>query len=410
MPLQIMLVMLMAACVAGQLNRGIYRLAWHKRPISPWSPAPAGVPLRHWHDRLPIVGWWFLRREQGVHGRGFWIRPALIELSFIVGVGALYAFELGGGLLPIGALVPPGDVLRWQFFNHACLLALMVVATFIDLDEKTIPDEITVTGTLAAVLLAGTRPDVALPAWTTDAPPIPISPLRMSTPDAWRAALDGHVGWWLAISCILGWWYALLPKTLWYRGGAGKFLRYLATSLIRNRFSPRISALAVAAAAATTLFWWRGGAAWQAVLSAWVGMAVAGLVVWLVRIVGSAALGQEAMGFGDVTLLGMIGAFLGWQPALLVFFFAPFSGVVLAVCQRLLTGRRDIAYGPFLCFAALLLIVGWADVWPGWGLPVFQLGWLVPVVLMFSLMLLGGLLWFVQRIKSVVIRGPSGRA
>jgi prepilin signal peptidase PulO-like enzyme (type II secretory pathway) len=402
MQLQIALVGLVAACVAGQLNRGIYRLAWHKRSISPWDAPPPGVGPRSWRDRLPVIGWWFLRREQSVHGSGFWIRPALVELSFIMGLAALYAFELGGGLLPIGAIAPPSSVLRWQFANHACLLALMVVATFIDLDEKTIPDEITVTGTLLAVVLACVSPEAALPVWTATVPPIPVSPLRLTAPEAWRASLDGHVGWWMAIGCILGGWYALLPKTLWYRGGARKFLRYWGASLWRHRFSPKLSILAGATAIATTFVWGRGGAAWQAVLSAWTGMAVAATVVWLVRIVGSAALGQEAMGFGDVTLLGMIGAFLGWQPALLVFFFAPFTGVLLALCQWLVTGRKDIAYGPFLCLAALLLIVAWAEVWPGWGLPVFRLGWLVPLVLMFSLMMLGGLLWLIQRIKAAV--------
>ena len=44
-----------------------------------------------------------------------------------------------------------------------------------------------------------------------------------------------------------------------------------------------------------------------------------GGIVWAVRIIASQALGVEAMGFGDVTLMCMIGAFVGWQPALLIF-------------------------------------------------------------------------------------------
>ena len=170
--------------------------------------------------------------------------------------------------------------------------------------------------------------------------------------------------------------------------------------MIRHRFGPRLSALTAMALLGTGVVWERGGVHWQAVLSAWVGMAIGAGMVWLVRIVGSLALGQEAMGFGDVTLMGMIGAFLGWQPSLLIFFLAPFTGVLIAVSQWLLTGRKDIAYGPFLCLAALLVIVGWASIWPGWGFPLFALGWLVPLILFFSLFLLGGLLWVLQRFKA----------
>ena len=35
------------------------------------------------------------------------------------------------------------------------------------------------------------------------------------------------------------------------------------------------------------------------------------------------------MGFGDVTLLAMIGAFVGWQGVIVVFFLAPFAGAVI---------------------------------------------------------------------------------
>ena len=407
MPLQLLVVMLVAACIAGQLNRGIYRFAWHKRLISPWSPAPVGASPRGWLDRVPVFGWWRLRRETDIHGPGFWLRPALIELTFIVGLAALYAFELEGGLLPVGAIRPPLAVLRLQFLHHACLTALMIIATFIDLDEKTIPDEVTISGTLLAVLLAGIWPSIALPIWTSSTPPIYVESLRLTSPESWKSGFDGPVGLLIAALCLLGWWYAVLPKTLWYRGGVGKFFRYLSASLMRGRFSPRWTLIIGLAMAGTFWVWRADGDRWQAVASAWVGMAIGGVTVWLVRIVGSLALGQEAMGFGDVTLMGMIGAFLGWQPALLVFFLAPFTGVLIAVGQWLLTGRKDIAYGPFLCLAALLLIVGWAGAWQSWGLPIFSLGSLVPSLLLLSLLLLGGVLWAIQYGKALI--GRYGR-
>ena len=40
------------------------------------------------------------------------------------------------------------------FFAHAILVVLMVAATFIDFDEQTIPDVITIPGTLIALIIA----------------------------------------------------------------------------------------------------------------------------------------------------------------------------------------------------------------------------------------------------------------
>ena len=52
----------------------------------------------------------------------------------------------------------------------------------------------------------------------------------------------------------------------------------------------------------------------------------------VVRVLGSQVLRREAMGFGDVTLMAMIGAFLGWQAAVLTFFL----GAVLRPGPRVL--------------------------------------------------------------------------
>ncbi len=48
-------------------------------------------------------------------------------------------------------------------------------------------------------------------------------------------------------------------------------------------------------------------------------------LTWLVRFCSSRILGREALGLGDVTLMGLIGTYLGWQPTVFVFLIAPWS-------------------------------------------------------------------------------------
>ena len=68
----------------------------------------------------------------------------------------------------------------------------------------------------------------------------------------------------------------------------------------------------------------------------------------------------ESMGGGDVKLLAMIGAFMGWQMALLTFFLAPFLGIVIGVINLVTKKDHTIPYGPFLSIAALVVLF-WAD-------------------------------------------------
>jgi len=62
----------------------------------------------------------------------------------------------------------------------------------------------------------------------------------------------------------------------------------------------------------------------------------------------------ESMGGGDVKLLAMIGAFVGWQKALLTFFLAPFLGAIIGIINLITKKDHTIPYGPFLSIAALI--------------------------------------------------------
>ena len=170
--------------------------------------------------------------------------------------------------------------------------------------------------------------------------------------------------------------------------GGAAFLRRL---IARPHHLPHPADGRLRLAVVVLLVWFRGGPGWQGLLSALVGMAAGGGLIWLVRIIGTAALGREAMGFGDVTLMAMIGAFLGWQPCLLIFFLAPVAGLVVGVLRLLLMRDREIPYGPFLCLATLFVIVGWNGVWD-WSQQYFALGWLVPLVMLGCLLLMAVML------------------
>jgi leader peptidase (prepilin peptidase)/N-methyltransferase len=93
------------------------------------------------------------------------------------------------------------------------------------------------------------------------------------------------------------------------------------------------------------------------------GLAAGVAITWLVRTTGSLILGREAMGFGDVTLMAMIGSFLGWQPVLIVFLIAPLTGILLAIGLRLTGNRIILPYGPCLCAAATVVLFAWKWIW-----------------------------------------------
>ena len=93
------------------------------------------------------------------------------------------------------------------------------------------------------------------------------------------------------------------------------------------------------------------------------GAAAGAVMAWVVRKVSSWTLGMPAFGEGDVWLMAMIGAFLGWQPTVLAFGIAPLAALVIGLSTKAITGRPYIPYGPFLAIGAITVLFTWRWLW-----------------------------------------------
>lgn len=90
------------------------------------------------------------------------------------------------------------------------------------------------------------------------------------------------------------------------------------------------------------------------------------------------------MGFGDVTLMAMIGSFLGWQAGVLTFFLGPFFGLPVSFSKLMIKYSKkwlglpisardnELPFGPYLVMGAITLMIGWHHIWGGWGKKFFH--------------------------------------
>jgi leader peptidase (prepilin peptidase)/N-methyltransferase len=93
----------------------------------------------------------------------------------------------------------------------------------------------------------------------------------------------------------------------------------------------------------------------QAVLGAGIGFSL----LWAVAWAGTRLLGQDAMGGGDIKMLAMIGAFLGWQGVLLTLFLGAALGTVIFLPLKLAGREKLVPFGIFLAIgAAACWVVG----------------------------------------------------
>ena len=118
---------------------------------------------------------------------------------------------------------------------------------------------------------------------------------------------------------------------------------FVALAVPRLLFGPELERpewLAEVPLRAATIFWSLAGIA-----------AGAGLIAG-VRSLGTFVFRKEAMGRGDIKLMGLIGGAVGPFGTLLTLVLASFVGAVLGLANRVITGDKYIPFGPFLALGA----------------------------------------------------------
>ena len=115
--------------------------------------------------------------------------------------------------------------------------------------------------------------------------------------------------------------------------------------------------------------------AWGGLWEGLKGVIVGGGMIGVIRVVGGFVFRREAMGSGDIHILALIGAFLGWQATVLAIPIAAFIGLAPAIVKlaiylfKRLTRRkvtesdRELPFGPYLSGAALILMFSWPWSW-----------------------------------------------
>jgi len=112
---------------------------------------------------------------------------------------------------------------------------------------------------------------------------------------------------------------------------------------------------------------------WLPWLDSLLGILVGGGSLYLVAWVYQMLAKREGMGGGDIKLLAMLGAFLGWKAIFPVIFLASLVGTLVGVPLMLLQkgdAKLAIPFGPFLAAAATVYLF-WGPALIDWYLGLF---------------------------------------
>lgn len=318
-----------------------------------------------------------------------------VEAAAVATAIGLWWWEMGGGPSAPAA----GDPVLGRYLAHLLLFTLLAAASWVDLRERVIPDAITVPGVLIGLAWISFLPTALMPIICpvprSFAPPQAVPDvlglwggLQAAPAPSWLGPSPAASGLLAALAAFAAWWLAgtaPAPPSVAARERRSWRL------LIEPRLHVAVVGMVVIVAA-----WLRGGAHWGGTLASLAGMLVAGGMIWLTRVGASRALGREALGFGDVTLMAMVGAWLGWQPCVVTCVLAVFIGLMHGLALKIVHRESELPFGPSLCLAAAVVVVAWEPIWER-AAPAFERPVETAAVVVAVIVLTAASLWIWQR-------------
>ena len=340
------------ACVGSFLNVVIYRLPRDKSLARPGSACPNCDKAIVFYDNIPLISWLALAGKCRNCKTPISFRYFVIELLTAVifaGLFLLYFhFGIRSGLVQItggGWLV---------YLLHLILLCGLLAMSAVDLELWIVPLSICWFVTIAGLVFSSVGGYL-----------LEVKNISQYFLLPWASAKTGALAAGALVGLIIS--IILLDKGIIKRSYGSEDEGDEDDVIHRIEAAKEILfLLPVAVCAAITFYilptrsWWIDILQKPAVagfLGSFCGYIIGCGIVWMTRILGTLGFGKEAMGLGDVHLMGAAGAVIGPVGVVVAFFVAPFFGLGWAVFQMFFKKTRQIPYVPFLSLGILTVII-----------------------------------------------------
>lgn len=380
----IVFIFVFGCCWGSFLNVVIYRLPREKSLISPPSACPSCGKHIHFYDNIPLFSWLILRGKCRNCKAHISFRYFLVELiTGLVFLGvflSIFVFEIRGFRFADKNLLTSFYEGGWLFYLLLIiLLASLIAESGIDLELWVIPVVICWFVTGIGIIGSGVG-DVIISRGAL----ISKFPLPSASFNTAAIAFGASIGLIIALILLkLG----IIKRSYdsedqqEYDFDKPPHEQLQEDDEIydhRKETLKEMVFLIPVIAGAFIWFWFirKYQPNWWAdflylpavrgVLGAIFGYFIGCTVVWATRIIGTLAFNKEAMGLGDVHLMGSAGAIIGPFGVTIAFFIAPFFGLTWALAQLFFKKIHQIPYGPFLSMGVLTVIILYDWIWEYW--------------------------------------------